>query len=276
MSRRMPVVLIQPRRGWSALNLRELWDYRDLLFILAARDVTLRYRQTVLGIIWVILQPLVAAIILTIIFGFFAHLPSDESPYLLFVFCGLLPWNLLTGALQRAGNSLIGESGLISKVYFPRMILPLSRAVAVLIDFSVTLIFFFALMLIFRIAPTWRMLALPFFLLLTLLTTFGVSLWLSALSVYYRDFVHIVPFLIQIWMYASPVVYSIHLLPERWRLLASFNPAFGFIEGFRWTLLASNSLTVEMVVLSLIAALGTFFSGAYVFRHMERGFADVI
>lgn len=273
---RRPTVVIQPRSGWAALNIRELWNYRDLLFILAGRDVKLRYKQTALGIIWVVLQPLVAALIFALIFGTFANLPSNNVPYLIFVFCGLLPWNFFSGALQRAGNSLITDSRLISKVYFPRLLIPLASTLAVLIDFVVTFVVLIMLMALYQVAPTWRLVGLPFFLLLTMLTATGVSLWLSALNVQYRDFMYAMPFLIQVWMYASPVVYATSIIPERWRLLYSLNPAVGFIEGFRWALLPQSALSLEMCVISSVFAALLFISGALFFRRVERGFADVV
>jgi lipopolysaccharide transport system permease protein len=274
--RRRPTVVIQPSSGWAALNLRELWEYRDLLFILAGRDVKLRYKQTALGIIWVILQPLVAALIFAAIFGKFAKLPSDGTPYLLFVFCGLLPWNYFSGSLQRAGNSLITDSKLISKVYFPRLLVPLASTVAVLIDFVVTLVVLLGLMLFYGVSPTWQVLTLPFFLLLTTLAATGISLWLSALNVQYRDFMYALPFIIQVWMYASPVVYATSIVPEKLRWIYSLNPAVGFIEGFRWALLGHSALTWEMTLLTLVVSGVAFLSGAFFFRRVERGFADVV
>jgi len=273
---RRPTVVVQPSQGWAGLNTGELWAYRDLLLILAGRDVKLRYKQTALGIIWVILQPLVAALIFAVIFGRFVGVPSDGVPYVLFAFCGLLPWNYFSGALQRAGNSLITDSKLISKVYFPRMLIPLASTLAVLIDFAVMLAVLVVLMLIYQVVPTWRLVSLPFFLLLTTLAATGISLWLSALNVQYRDFMYAVPFLIQVWMYASPVVYPTSLVPEQWRLLYSLNPAVGFIEGFRWALLGRSALSPEIVLITTVLSLLALFSGAFVFRRVERRFADVI
>jgi lipopolysaccharide transport system permease protein len=188
----------------------------------------------------------------------------------------LLPWNLFAGALQRAGNSLVTDARLISKVYFPRLIIPLASTGAVLIDFVVTLAVLVVLMAIYRVPLTWHVLALPFFLLQTAVLGVGVSLWLSALNVQYRDFMYALPFLVQVWMYASPVVYSASLVPERWRLLFSLNPAVGFIEGFRWALLGTNSLTPAMVAVTTVMGLLILLGGAYVFRRIERGFADVL
>ena len=274
---RRPVTVIRPTRGWAALNMGDLWRYRDLLLILAGRDVKLRYKQTLLGVTWVILQPLLTALIFTVIFGNFAKMPSDGMPYMLFTFAGLLPWNLFAQSLQRAGNSLVGSAAMISKVYFPRMSIPVASTGAVLVDFGVSLAVFVVLMVVYQVAPTWRLLTLPFFLMLTLVTAVGVSLWLSALSVYYRDFMYAIPFIIMAWMYASPVAYAASIVPERWRLLYSLNPALGFIEGFRWALLGGESpLTVQMVAISTLGALVAFVSGAFIFRRIERGFADVI
>ena len=274
---RRPVTVIRPTRGWAALHMGDLWRYRDLLLILAGRDVKLRYKQTLLGVTWVILQPLLTALIFTVIFGNFAKMPSDGMPYLLFTFAGLLSWNLFSQSLQRAGNSLVGSAAMITKVYFPRMSIPVASTGAVLVDFGVSLAVFAVLMVVYQVVPTWRLLTLPLFLMLTLVTAVGVSLWLSALSVYYRDFMYAIPFVIQAWMYASPVAYAASIVPERWRLLYSLNPAMGFIEGFRWALLGGESpLTVQMVAISSLGALVAFVSGAFIFRRIERGFADVI
>jgi lipopolysaccharide transport system permease protein len=247
-----------------------------LLWILAERDVRLRYKQTALGVVWVILQPLVAALIFAVIFGLFAKIPSDGAPYLLFVFSGLLLWNLFSGALQRAGNSLISDAKLISKVYFPRMLIPIASVVAVLVDFAITLIVTLLLMTLYGVLPTWRILAFPFFLLLVVALAVGVSLWLSAFNVRYRDFMYAAPFLIQVWMYATPVIYATSIVPERWRVWYGLNPLVGIIEGCRWSLLGQSSLTPEMVLTSVVLSLAALVSGAYIFRRVERGFADTL
>jgi lipopolysaccharide transport system permease protein len=269
-------VVVRPTRGWAAINIAELWKYRDLLVILAQRDIKLRYKQTALGVIWVVLQPLAAAAIFAVIFGRFGNMPSDGQPYVLFVMCGLLPWNFFAAGLQRAGNSLISDSRLISKVYFPRLLIPLASTAAVLLDLAVSGLVLGGLMLVYQIPITWRVALLPLFVLQTTLVTVGVSLWLSALNVQYRDFMYAVPFLIQVWMYASPVVYATSLVPAQFRLLYSLNPAVGFIEGFRWSLLGSDGLTWPAMILTTAASLAFLFSGAFVFRRVERGFADVI
>lgn len=271
---RRPTVVIEPTRGWSALNLKELWTYRDLLMILAGRDVKLRYKQTGLGVTWVVLQPLVAALIFSVMFGRFAKLPSNGQPYLLFVFSGVVVWNYFAAVLQRAGNSLITDQRLITKVYFPRLAIPLASTFSALIDLIVALVVLAIFMAIYRVAPTWRLLTLPFFIALAALTATGVSLWLSALNVKYRDFAHAMPFILQVWMFASPVAYAASLVPEKYRLLYSINPAVAFVEGARWAILGSSSVTRPMVLLTLGLGLLVFVGGAFFFRRTERGFAD--
>jgi lipopolysaccharide transport system permease protein len=273
---RRPTVTIEPTSGWSSLNLRELWTYRDLLMILAGRDVKLRYKQTGLGITWVILQPLVAALIFTVMFGRFAKLPSDGHPYIVFVFSGVLVWNYFAQVLQRAGNSLITDARLITKVYFPRLAIPLASTFSALIDLLVALVVLAVLMFIYGIAPTWRLAALPLFVGLAGVTATGVSLWLSALNVKYRDFVHAMPFLLQVWMLASPVAYGTSIVPEKWRAIYSLNPAVAFIEGTRWSVLGTSSISMQMVLITTIVSLAVFVGGAFFFRRVERGFADSV
>lgn len=275
-AQRRATVTIEPTSGWSALNLRELWTYRDLLMILAGRDVKLRYKQTGLGVTWVILQPLVAALIFTVMFGRFAKLPSDGHPYILFVFSGVLVWNYFAAVLQRAGNSLLTDARLITKVYFPRLAIPLASTFSALIDLCVALVVLAGLMAVYGIVPTWRIVFLPAFIGLTAMTATGVSLWLSALNVKYRDFVHAMPFMLQVWMFASPVVYATTIVPERWRLLYSLNPAVAFIEGARWSILGASSLSPEMVAVASAIAVTVFVAGAFFFRRVERGFADSV
>jgi lipopolysaccharide transport system permease protein len=270
------VFLIRPSRGWAILNLRELWQYRDVLVMLALRDIKLRYKHTALGVIWVILQPLLAGIIFTIIFGKFAKLPSDGNPYLLFVFSGLIAWTFFSGAIQRAGNSLITDSRLITKVYFPRLLVPLSSTVSALLDFFVSLVIIVGLLIYYRVNPGGAILLLPVFLLLALILATGVSLWLSALNVQYRDFVYALPFLIQVWLFASPVVYTAGLVPEEWKLVYSLNPMVGIIEGFRLSFLGTSSLTPQMLTISAVLSVAAFLSGAFFFKRVERSFADFL
>ncbi len=273
---RSHTVIIQPARGLDALNLREIWAFRDLLMILMLRDVKLRYKQTALGVLWVILQPLVAAGIFTVIFGLFARLPSDEVNYLPFVFSGLLGWNIFANALQRAGNSLLTDARLISKVYFPRILLPISSSLAVLVDFVVALGVLLVLLFATRIPLTPNIFVLPLYVALVLLLALGVSLFVSALNVYYRDFSYALPFLIQVWMYASPVVYSPELIPEAFQSLYALNPMVGVIEGFRWTLLGVGEFPLVSTVIALVIGGLMFVGGALVFYRVENNFADVI
>jgi lipopolysaccharide transport system permease protein len=273
---RKPTLVIRATKGWAALNLRELWKYRDLLWILVERDIKLVYQQTALGVIWVVLQPLIAAVIFAVIFGYVAKLPSDGAPYLLFVFCGLTVWTYFAQALQRAGNSVVQSSNLISKVYFPRLLVPLAHVIRALVDFAVVLMVLFVLMAIYRVPPTLRLAAIPGFLLLMALTATGVALWFSALSVRYRDCNYALPYFLQVWMYASFVVYPLSMVPERWQWLFALNPAVGFIEGFRWAVLGRSALNGNILSISIVVSLLALLSGAFFFRRAERGFADII
>ena len=269
-------VRIQRSRGWATLNLKELWTYRDLFWILALRDVKLRYKQTVLGVTWVILQPLLTSGIFAIIFGVLANLPSDDAPYLLFAFAGTLPWTLFAQSLQRAGSSLVNSRDMISKVYFPRMVLPIASSAAVLVDFAVGLVSMGILMLIYGTPLTWNILVLPVLIVINLLIAIGTSFWISAFSVYYRDFVYALPFVIQVWMYASPTAYSASIVPEGWRFLYSLNPMAGVIDGFRWALLGQSAFPWLSLAIALVVGLVVFLTGAFIFRRIERTFADVI
>lgn len=268
--------VIEPRKGWIPINYKEIAEFRDLFLILAMRDVKLRYKQTALGVAWVLLQPLITSLLFALIFGRVAHLPSDNVPYLLFAFAGVLPWLLVSQSVLRASNSLVNESKLISKVYFPRILVPLASAGAVFVDFSVSLIAFFAFLPFYDVPLTWQILFLPFFILLASLFGAGVSLFLAALNVYYRDFVYALPFFIQIWMYASPLVYSSSLIPQEWRALYYLNPMAGIIDAFRWALLGLEAFPWTSFTYAVIIGLSLFLGGAIVFRRIERNFADVI
>jgi len=266
-------LVIEPAGG--GVDWRELWRFRDLLRILAERDIRLRYRQTALGVVWVILQPLIASLIFAAIFGLFAKLPSDGAPYLLFVFAAMLPWNLFSAGVQRAGNSLIANAGLITKIYLPREIIPIASVSAVILDFGVASLVLLGLMVVSGVAFSWTILALPALVLLALTITVGTSLFFSALSVYYRDFSYALPFLLQVWMYASPVVYGASLVPDQWQLLYGLNPMVGVIDGFRWALLGGPMPLVAMGESVVVATL-VLLAGATVFKRVERSFADVI
>lgn len=268
-----PHVRIRPVLGWSALRLDELWEFRDVMVMLAWRDVKLRYKQTALGVVWVVLQPLVAGAIFAVVFGHFARLPSGGKPYALFVFSGLLGWNLFAGVLQRAGNSLVTEARLITKVYFPRLLIPCAAAVSALVDYGVSLLVMAGLLLWYGVWPGMWLALLPVTTLLTLGLAIGLSLWVSALNVRYRDFMYALPFMIQVGLYASPVVYGTELIPEEWRGVFALNPLVGVLEGSRTALLGGGNVGWPLAI-SAVVALITLITGAFFFRRVERSFAD--
>ncbi len=265
------VITIKPSHGWGLPSLRELAEYWELLYFLVWRDVKVRYKQTFIGVAWAILQPVMTMMIFTVIFGNFAKLPSDGLPYPIFAFTALLPWNYFSQAISRSGLSLVGDSSLIRKVYFPRLIIPLASVAAPLVDFFVSFLVLLIMMAWFGIAPSWGLLFLPLFLLLALMTALAVGLWLSPLNVRYRDVGHTIPFLLQFWMYASPVAYSISLIPEKWRLLMA-----GVIEGFRWALLGKESPAFAVMALSAAIIAALLLGGIVFFKRTERTFADII
>jgi lipopolysaccharide transport system permease protein len=271
-----PTVVIQPRRSILDLDLQAVWHYRELLYFLTWRDIKVRYKQTVIGAAWALMQPLMTMIIFTVIFGKFAMIPSDGFPYPVFAYTALLPWQFFSQAVSRSGTSLVQSANLISKVYFPRLIIPLAAALGPLIDFAMAFIVLLGMMAWFDIAPTWGVFALPLFMLLALLTALAVCLFLSALNVKYRDVGHTIPFLVQFWMYASPVAYPVSLIPDKWRLIYSLNPMVGVIEGFRWALLGKTSPDFAVILISTLVVIILLFGGMVYFRQMERTFADVI
>ena len=267
---------ISPPTSWSDLSFRELWSFRDLFGILALRDIKLRYKQTVLGVAWVVLQPLLSSIIFAVVFGNLAKLPSDGAPYILFVFAAMLPWNFLAAGLQRAGTSLVGDANLISKVYFPRVIIPIASSAAVALDFAVSCVVMVVLSLLYGVGPSWTWLAVVPLTALVYVVILGSSLFFSALSVYYRDFKYALPFVIQAWMYGSPLVYSTSLIPSRWQILYHLNPMAGIIDGFRWALLGNREFPTTGILMAIPEAAAMFLVGLYVFQRVERSFADVI
>lgn len=269
-------VLIEPIQGLFQLELSAIWHYRELLYFLLWRDVKVRYKQTVIGAGWAILQPLLTVLIFTIVFSRFAKIPSDGLPYPIFAFTALLPWNYFSQAIGRSGASLVGSANLIKKVYFPRLIIPLSAAVVPLVDFAIAFVILLGMMAGHSIKLTWSALSLPVFLLMALVTALGVGLWLSALNVRYRDVGHIIPFLTQFWMYASPVAYPASLVPQEWRLLYNLNPMVGVIDGFRWALLGSARPDFGAMTVSAIIALALLIGGVVFFGKMEQTFADVV
>jgi homopolymeric O-antigen transport system permease protein len=271
-----PTVIIEPRKGLLHLDLKTIWEYRELLYFLVWRDLKVRYRQTAIGAGWAVLQPLLTMIIFTVVFSKFANVPSDGLPYPIFTYAALLPWSLFANSLTRGGTSVVGNAQLVSKIYFPRLILPLSGILSPIVDFAISFVILIVMMIWFGTLPTWGVLALPLFLLLALLTALAVGLWLSALNVRYRDVGHTIPFLIQLWMFASPIAYPVSLVPERWRMLYSLNPMAGVIEGFRWALLGNESPDFGVIIISSVMVLTLLLPGIVYFKYTERTFADVV
>lgn len=272
---RAPVLTITGGRR-SFAPLKGVWEFRELLYFLAWRDVKIRYKQTVIGAAWAIIQPVVTMVIFTAIFHRFARINTGEIPYPVFAFAGLLPWNLFAGALQRSILSLVASQPLITKVYFPRVLVPVAATASAVVDFAVALVVLAVMAAYYGIWPTWRMLALPGAVGLILLASVGVGLWFSALNVRYRDVGHAIPFLIQVWMFASPVAYPVTLVPERWHLLYSLNPMVGAIQLFRWVLLGNPPPDPQLVALSVLIGMTLLAWGLFYFHRMERTFADVI
>jgi lipopolysaccharide transport system permease protein len=270
-----PLFVIQPSGKWTALNLRDLWAYRELLYFLTWRDVKIRYKQTLLGASWAIIQPLFTMLIFTLFFGKLAGIPSDGIPYPLFAFAGLLPWTYFSNALTNSGNSLVGSSNLITKVYFPRMIIPGAAVAAGLIDFAIAFVLLSGLMLYYGVAVTWQIALIPVLVILTSLLALGVGMWTSALNVKYRDVRYALPFLIQLWMFATPIIYPSSIVPAKWRWLLAINPLTGIIEGYRASLFGRPVDWASLGVSTLIT-LAFLVYAVYAFRQMEKTFADVI
>ena len=271
-----PLVPIRPSSGWMSLGLAELWKYRELLFFLTWRDVKLRYKQTVLGAAWALLQPLLTMVIFTLFFGRLAKVPSDGVPYSVFALAALVPWTFFSNGLLLSSNSLVNSANLITKVYFPRLVIPIATVASGLIDLALGLVLLAGLLAYNNIVPTIQVIWLPLFLLLALITALGTGLWLSALNVQFRDVRFAVPFLTQIWMFATPIAYPSSMLSEPWRTLFGLNPMTGVVEGIRWALLGTQSAPGPLVALSAFMALVFLLSGAFVFRRMEKTFTDVI
>lgn len=270
-----PLITIEPQKGWAALELGDLWRYRELLFLLTWRDIKVRYAQTVLGATWAVLQPLLTMAIFSLIFGQLAKLPSDGIPYPIFTFTALLPWQLFAFSLTNASSSLVSSEKLISKVYFPRLVIPIASVLPGLVDFAISFLVLMGMMIYYQIPLSLRLLSLPFFLVLAVTSALAVGLWLSALNVEYRDIRYVVPFLTLFWQYATPVAYSASLIPGKWRLLYGLNPMTGVVEGFRWALLGSGQVSGLIWVSTAIIIL-FFISGLAYFKRMEATFADVI
>jgi lipopolysaccharide transport system permease protein len=267
------ITILRPVRGWAALNLKELWIYRELIYFMTWKDLKVKYKQTLLGASWAILQPF----IFSIFFGELAGVPSDGVPYPIFSFTALLPWTLFSKALSDASRSLVQNSHMITKIYFPRLILPLASVLAGVVDFALALLVLLGMMVYYGVSPTPAVWFLPIFLLLALVTALGVGLWLSALNVMYRDIGYILPFLTQFWLFITPIAYPASMVPEQWRLLYALNPMTGVVEGFRWALLGTQQANSwQMLGVSTLIAVVVLVSGLFYFRRMERLFADMV
>ncbi len=271
-----PLLIIRPTSGWAALNLAEIWPYRDLLWTLAARDIKVRYKQTALGVIWVILQPLLAAGIFSFVFGKVAKLPSDGLPYILFSYAGLQAWGLFNKVLNSTSSSLVGNGHLISKVYFPRLILPLSSLPTILLDFAIAMAMMAVLLVIYKVTPGWGLLLLPVWMVILMALAMGVGLWTAALMVEYRDVGYVLPVALQMLMYASPVAYAVSAVPAQYRTMFYLNPVSGPLDAFRWSLLGSGSLEWWSIGWSAVLAAAALVVGAFMFKKMERKFADIV
>lgn len=272
----IPVTIIQPSRGWVSLKLREFWEYRELLYFLVWRDVKVRYKQTVLGAAWAVIQPFFTMVVFSLFFGKLAKMPSDGIPYPLFAYAALVPWSFFANGLSQSSNSLVGSSHLITKVYFPRLVVPISSVISGIVDFVLAFVVLLAMMLYFGILPTVHVIWLPFLLLLAFVTALGVGMWFSALNVQFRDVRYVLPFVTQFWLFATPIVYPSSLLPEPWRTVYGLNPMVGVVEGFRWALLGAQTAPGPMVIVSSFASLVILIGGAFYFKRMEKTFADLV
>ena len=272
----VPVTVIEPSRGWVSLRLRALWRSRELLYFLIWRDVKVRYKQTLLGAAWAILQPLLTMVVFSIFFGKLARMPSDGVPYPLFAYVALVPWTFFANGLTLSSNSLVANQTLLRKVFFPRLVIPVSAVASGLLDFAIAFVVLLGLAAKYGVTPTAHMVWIPLLVLLALVTALGVGLWFAALNVLYRDIQYVVPFLVQVWLYATPIVYPSSLVPERWRTLYAINPMVGVVEGFRWALLGTGTAPGPMMLVSTTAALATLIGGLFFFRRMEKSFSDMV
>ena len=272
----VPVLFIRPSQGWISLKLGELWEYRELLYFLTWRDVKVRYKQTVLGVAWAIIQPFFTMVVFSLFFGRLARMPSDGIPYPIFSYAALVPWQFFANGLSASSNSLVGSANLIKKVYFPRLVIPISSVISGGVDFCLAFLVLLGMILAYGIVPTWNAAWLPLLLLLALVTALGAGLWLTAMNVQFRDVRYAVPFMIQAWMFATPIAYPSSLLDEPWRTLYGLNPMVGVVEGFRWALLGAETAPGPVVLVSAVVAVGLLIGGAFYFRRMEKTFADVV
>jgi lipopolysaccharide transport system permease protein len=270
-------VYIKPSQGLAALNLRDLWVYRELVFFMVWRDVKVKYKQTLLGMAWAVIQPVMNMLVFTFVFDRVAKLPTDGIPYEIFSFTALLPWGLFVTALNQGSRSLVAHNNMVTKIYFPRLILPMASVFAGLVDFAIAFVILIGLLIYFNVTPAWNLLwTLPLFVLLAIVTALGVALWLSAVNVKYRDVNQALPFLTQFWLFATPVAYAFTNLPEKWQILLSLNPMTGVVNGFRWALLGTGNGPDLMLWVSVAISIVIFISGLFYFRSMEKTFADTI
>ena len=272
----LPWQEIRPTRGWVGLNLKQVWAYRELLYFLTWRDIKVRYKQTVLGIAWAIIQPLFTMLVFSLFFGRLAKIPSDGLPYPLFAFAALVPWAFFSNALLMSSNSLVENANLLKKVYFPRLVLPVATVMSGLVDFLLAFALLVVFMLCYGIQPTGNLVFLPFLLLLAAITSLGVGLWLSAMNVQFRDVRYAIPFLTQIWMFSTPIAYPSTMLDEPWRTVYGINPMVGVVEGFRWAMLGTATSPGPMLAVSSLVSVLLLVSGLFYFRRMEKSFADVV
>jgi lipopolysaccharide transport system permease protein len=270
------ITRIEPTRGWVSLKLGELWEYRELLYFLIWRDIKVRYKQTVLGATWAFIQPFFTMVVFSLFFGRLAKVPSDGVPYPIFSFAALVPWTFFANGLGKASTSLVGSGHLIKKVYFPRLAIPLAAVLSGIVDFVIAFVTLIAMMFYFGNTPTINILWLPLLLLLALITALGVSLWLSAMNVQFRDVQYVIPFITQFWLFATPIAYPSSLLSEPWKTLYAINPMVGVVEGFRWALLSTDTAPGPMILVSSFVALALLVSGLFYFRRLEKTFADVV
>lgn len=271
-----PITIIEPRAGWIPIDLKEIWKYRELLYFLTKREIQVRYKQTVLGGLWAIIQPVFTMVVFTLFFGRLAKMPSDGIPYPIFVYAGLLPWTYFANALAASGNSLVGSANLISKVYFPRIIIPSSSALSGLLDFFIAMLVLLVMMVYYKFVPGIGILLFPLLVVLTFLCTTGVGLWLSALNVQYRDIRYVIPFLVQLWMFVSPVIYPVSMVPRKFQWVLALNPMGGVITAYRASLLKHQTIDWFLLGISIAIILLVFVSGLYYFKRMEKTFADVV
>ena len=272
----LPRTRRQAAKGWVMPDLRELWEYRELLFFFAWRDIKVRYRQTVLGVLWAIIQPFLTMVIFNLFFGRLANIPSDGVPYPVFSFAALVPWTFFANALTQASNSLVLSGNMLKKIYFPRLTLPIATVFAGVVDFALAFVVLLGIMIYYGLVPTANIIWLPVFALLAVVTSIGVSLWLSAMNVQFRDVRYTIPFLTQAWLFVTPIAYPSSLLPEPLRIVYGLNPMAGVVEGFRWALLGTDTAPGPMMIVSSVVALLLLVSGAFYFRRMEQSFADVV